>query len=116
MPIDYFGREYYNSLQPRLRHLITNTKIALLPDVGLSFSGTADEKLSDQAFNDKYGSQVLANYDLVEETEFDGEDEWLVDDDDADMLEDSGLDEDGTADSDVLMSAKQNNLAAQLSI
>jgi hypothetical protein len=57
----------------------------------------------------------LANYDLVDETEFDGEDEWLVDDD-ADMLENSGLDEDGTANSDVLMSAKQNNLAAQLLI
>ena len=119
MPIDYFDHEYYNSLQPRLRHHISNAKIALLPVVSLSFSGTADEKLTNQAFNDKYGAEVLAKYNLVDETEFDGDDEWLDDGTDADiMLEDDEYDEneDGAAEGDVLMSARQNELAAQLSI
>lgn len=76
MPIDYFDHEYFNSLQPRLWHDITNTKIALLPDINLSFSGTADEKLTDQAFNSKYGAQVLMKYNLVNEAEFDKEDKF----------------------------------------
>ena len=118
MPIDYFDHEYYNSLQPRLWHHITNAKIALLPVVSLSFSGTADEKLTDQAFDDKYGAEVLAKYNLVDETEFDGDDEWLEDDTDADMLEDDEYNEnEGSAtEGDVLMSTRQNELAAQLSI
>jgi hypothetical protein len=121
MPIDYFDHKYYNSLQPRLRYHITNAKIALLPDVSLSFSGTADEKLTDNDFNDKYGAQVLAKYNLVNDVnanDADGEDTWLVDDNDADMLEDDAyddVDEDGAAEGDVLMSARQNTLAAQLS-
>jgi hypothetical protein len=123
MPIDYFDHEYYNSLQPRLRCHITNAKIALLPDVSLSFSGTADEKLTDDNFNYKYGAQVLAKYNLVNDVndanDADGEDAWLVDDNDADMLEDDAyddnVDEDGAAEGDVLMSARQNTLAAQLS-
>jgi hypothetical protein len=113
MPIDYFDHQYYNSLQPRLRHYITNTKIALLPDVGLSFSGTADEKLTDEAFNGKYGAEVLAKYDLVNEAELDGndsDDEWLEDDE-----YDDNADEEGAAEDDVLMSARQEALAAQLS-
>jgi len=118
MPIDYFDHDYFNSLQPRLWHDITNIKIALLPDISLSFLGTADEKLTDQAFNDKYGAEVLAKYNLIDEAEFDREDEWLVDDD-ADMLEDNeyddNVDEDGAAEGDVLMSARQNSLAVQLS-
>jgi len=120
MPIDYFDHDYFNSLQPRLRHRITNAKIALLPDVDLSFSGTADEKLTDKAFNGKYGAEVLAKYNLVDEAELVGDDsgEWLVGDD-ADMLEDDeyddNLDEDGAAEDDVLMSARQESLAAQLS-
>lgn len=116
MPIDYFDHQYYNSLQPRLRHHITNTKIALLPDVSLSFLGTADEKLTDDAFNGKYGAQVLAKYNLVNETEIDEEDEWLVSDDnniDTDMLEDDEYVDNGIAEDD-MMSARQNTLAAQL--
>jgi hypothetical protein len=116
MPIDYFDHQYYNSLQPRLRHHITNAKIALLPDVSLSFSGTADEKLTDDAFNGKYGAQVLAKYNLVNETEIDEEDEWLVSDDDVDtdMLEDDEYVDNGIAAEDDMMSARQNTLAAQL--
>jgi hypothetical protein len=114
-PIDYFDHKYYNCLQPHLRHHITNAKIALLPDISLSFSGTADEKLTDQAFNSKYGAQVLAKYNLVDEDEFDGDDEWLVDDD-ADMLEDDEYDdnvnENGVDEGDVLMFARQNSLTA----
>lgn len=116
MPIDYFDHQYYNSLQPHLRHHITNAKIALLPDVSLSFSGTADEKLTDDAFNGKYGAQVLAKYNLVNETEIDEEDEWLVldDDVDTDMLEDDEYVDNGIAAEDDMMSARQNTLAAQL--
>lgn len=106
MPIDYFDHEYYNSLQPRLRHHITNTKIALLPDVNLSFSGTADEKLSDQAFNSKYGAQVLTKYNLVNEAEFDEEESEFNNNVEADMEE---------YNDDVDMSTRQNTLAAQLS-
>jgi len=122
MPIDYFDHEYYNSLQPHLRYHITNAKISLLPDVSLSFSGTADEKLTDDDFNDKYGAQVLAKYNLVNDVndtnDADGEDAWRVDDNDADMEDDAyddNVDEDGAAEGDVLMSARQNTLAAQLS-
>jgi hypothetical protein len=123
MPIDYFDHEYFNFLQPRLRHHVTNAKISLLPDVSLSFSGTADEKLTDQLFNDKYGAQVLEKYNRVDQAEFDGteddgEDEWIVDDVDTNMSEDNEYDdnEDGAAEGDVLMSARQNSVAAQLSM
>jgi len=102
MPIDYFDHEYYNSLQPRLRHDITNTKIALLPDVNLSFTGTADEKLTDQVFNSKYGAEVLMKYNLVNEAEFD-EDDVELSGVEADMEE---------YNDDVDMSTRQNTLAA----
>jgi hypothetical protein len=99
---------------------ITNSKIALLPDVNLSFSGTADEKLTDQAFNSNYGTQVLMNYNWIDESEFDEEDEWLVGDNvDADLEDNEyndDVDEDGTTEDDMLMSARQNTLAAQLSM
>jgi hypothetical protein len=110
MPIDYFDHEFYNSLQPRLRHDITNTKIALLPDINLSFTGTADEKLTDQAFNSKYGANVLMKYNLVNEVEFAEEDEFSEElGDEADM-------EEYNDDDDVDMSTRQNTLAAQLSM
>ena len=114
IPIDYFAHEYYNSLQPRLRHHITNSKIALLPDVNLSFSSTADEKLTDQDFNSKYGAQVLKKYNWVDETEFDREDEWIVDDDEADLEDNEEYDdnEEAITDDDVLMSTRQDTLAA----
>jgi hypothetical protein len=116
MPIDYFAHEYYNSLQPRLRYNITNAKISLLPDVNLSFSGTADEKLTDKTFNTKYGAEVLKKYNLVDEAKFNGEDEWLQDDD-ADVEDNEysdDLDENAATEDDVLMSTRQNTLAAQL--
>lgn len=123
MPIDYFAHEYYNLLQPCLRHQITNAKIALLPDVNLSFSGTADEKLTDKAFNTKYGAQVLMNYNLVDDADFyredDGEDEWLIDDDNADVEDNEysdDLDESGVTEDDALMSIRQKTLAAQLTM
>ena len=79
MPIDYFAPEYYNSLQPCLRHYVTNAKVSLLPDINLSFSGmAADEKLTNEAFNKKYGAQVLTKYNLPDEAEFEAEDEWLA--------------------------------------
>ena len=122
MSIDYFDHKYYNSLQPCLWCHITNAKIALLPDVSLSFSGTADKKLTNNNFNDKYGAQVLAKYSLVNDinntNDTDREDIWLVDGNDANMLKDNvydnNVDEDGTAKSNMLMSARQNTLTAQL--
>jgi hypothetical protein len=117
IPIDYFHHEYFNFLQPRLRYHVTNAKITLLPDVSLSFSGAPDERLTDQAFNNKYGTQVLEKYNLVELNgdESNMDNGWLVDDD-ANMLDDDEyMDEDGAAEGDVLMSARQNILAAQLS-
>ena len=116
MPINYFAHEYYNLLQPCLRYNIMNAKISLLPDINLSFSGTADEKLTDKAFNTKYGAEVLKKYNLVDEAEFNREDEWLQDNNA--NVEDNeysdNLDENAATEDDVLMSTRQNTLAAQL--
>jgi hypothetical protein len=113
MPIDYFDPDFFNSLQPRLRYRITNTKVALLPDVDRSFFRDADEMLSDKQFNAKFGADVLAKYQLVEEGELEdiGEDEWLVDDEDGEEEEDT---DDYDMSDDVDMSANQHSLAAQL--
>ena len=60
----------------------------------------------------------MAKYNLVNKAEFDGDDKWLVNDN-ANMLEedayDDNVDENGAAEGDVLISARQNSLAAQLS-
>lgn len=116
MPIDYFDPEFYNSLQPRLRARITNTKVALLPDIHLSFTRSADEKLADKHFNTKFAAGVLGRYQLVEVDELQGigeEDDWLEDNDDEEMSD--GKDE-YTVLEDVDMPLRQRELAAQLSI
>jgi hypothetical protein len=114
MPIDYFDPDFYNSLQPRLRHHITNTNVALLPDVNCSFLRDADETLSDKQFNAKFGADILERYRLVEEGELEDikdEGEWLADDDEDVDEEDYGYD----IDDDVDMSDRQHSLATQLS-
>jgi hypothetical protein len=115
MLIDYFDLDFYNGLQPQLRNSITNTKIAVLPDLDHSLLLGADEKLSNEQFNAKYGAGILARYRLVEEGELkaiDKEAEWLADD-----HEDVGMpSDDDTSDisNDVDMSARQRSLATQL--
>jgi hypothetical protein len=123
MPIDYFDPDFYNALQPRLRDRITNTKVAMLPDVEHSFLRSADEKLDDKQFNAKYGNDIIAKYQLVEEGEledFEGEEEWLADDDeDAEMSsgDEEDVEEDGyDIGGDVDMIAREESLAAQLSV
>jgi hypothetical protein len=119
MPINYFAPDFYNGLQPRLRDHITNTKVALLPNVTKSFLCSADERLSDKQFNVKYGEQVLARYQLMEEGELEDveEEDWLADDDkDAEMLEGDEEDMYDGVKLDVDMSDRQQSLAAQLSL
>lgn len=114
MPIDYFSPGYYNDLQPRLRSRVANIKVALLPDVNLSFRGTADERLNDTDFNAKHGERVLEKYNQVEE-DFADEEDWVVDDDDEDM-DDYEPDEDGLAEGGIEMSGRQRALGAELSV
>jgi hypothetical protein len=82
MPIDYYDPVFYNALQPRLRHRITNKQVALLPDVKCSFSHNADEKLSDEEFMLNYADSVLARYNLVDDGEFNdaNDEDWIEDD------------------------------------
>jgi len=117
MPIDYYDPDFYNSLQPRLRARITNTKVALLPDVTRSFMREADERLSDKQFSAKYGAKVLAKYQVMEEDELEVEveDDWLADDGDDEEMSDSDVEEYEVV-KDVDMSTKQQTLAAQLSV
>jgi hypothetical protein len=117
MPIDYFDPDFYNSLQPRLRHRITNAKVALLPDVNRSFFRDADEMLTDKRFNAKFSADILTRYQLVKDGDLEDaeEEEWLVDDDDGDDGDDDGDEGNYEMGDDVEMSARQHSLAAQLS-
>jgi hypothetical protein len=115
MPIDYYDPDFYNSLQPRLRARITNTKVALLPDITRSFIREADERLSDKQFSAKYGAKILAKYQVVEEDELEVEDDWLADDDDDEEMSDGDVEEYEVVE-DVDMSTRQQTLAAQLSV
>lgn len=115
-PIDYYAPDFYNGLQPRLRAQITNTNVALLPDVNRSFLRDEDELLDDQQFNTKYGAAVLARYRVVKEAELEdvGEEAaWLADDDEDQEMSDEE-DYVDIAGSDI--SAKQTALATQLSM
>jgi hypothetical protein len=68
MPIDYFDPDYFNGLQPRLRYRITNTQVALPPDIKNIFkSSSIDRKLSDKEFTEKYGAEILGKYEIVDE-------------------------------------------------
>jgi hypothetical protein len=115
MPIDYFSPDFYNSLQPRLRHCITTRKVALLPDVNRSFTRDPREKLSDAKFMEKYAGPVLARYDLVDEGEFNDADEeqWISDDEDEELVDD-GEDEEEQFDDD--LAGKRSALVACLSV
>jgi hypothetical protein len=88
MPIDYFDPDYFNGLQPRLRFRITNTQVALPPDIEAIFKSrnTVDGKLSDKDFTKKYGADILGKYELVEEGDL--ADESETDDDSGDQVDD----------------------------
>ena len=92
LPIDYYDPEFYNSLQPRIRDRIATQKISLLPNVLESFGNHTDEKLSDSAFMEKYGSEVLSRYRLDDL----GEEEWLEGDEDEKMYADGEYEEDAS--------------------
>jgi hypothetical protein len=118
MPINYFTPDFYNGLQPQLRDHIMNTKVTLLPVVTKSFLHSANERPSDKQFNAKYGEQVLARYQLVEEGELEDveEEDWLADDDeDAEMSEGDKEDMYEGVKLDADMSDRQQSLATQLS-
>lgn len=117
LPIDYFDPAFYNRLQPRLRHRVTNHTVALLPNIEESFRSTADEKLSDSRFHEKYYNSVIGRYnipledELVSESDSDdnrSDDDMSVDDEDA-------MEEDGLAQGGPELTARQNRLATSLS-
>ena len=111
LPIDYYDPDFFNSLQPRTRNHIATQKIALLPEVTLSFTGSTDEKLSDADFLAKHGPLVWIRYTLDEE-EVDCED-WIEDDD---MDTDYGSDgDDATSSVSENMGDQRNTLVARLS-
>jgi hypothetical protein len=119
MPIDYFDPDFYNGLQPQLRARITNIKVALLPDLDHSFFRNADEKLSDEQFNAKYGADVLARYRLVEEGELEDvgeEGEWLADDNEDETMSSDDAEDAYDLSDDMDMSARQRSFATELSV
>lgn len=95
MPIDYFDPTFYNRLQPRLRHSITTLQVALLPNSSQYFTRSADERLTDAQFMEKYGDAILAQYQIVAEDDLEDGDgdsglqvEDLMDQDDDDSEDD----------------------------
>ena len=81
LPIDYYSPDFFNALQPRIRSHVAIPEVALLPDVSQSFTWMADERISNDAFNKKYASTVLAKYELVDPEELgeEADDEWEMD-------------------------------------
>ncbi|KAJ2916074.1 hypothetical protein MD484_g4343, partial [Candolleomyces efflorescens] len=67
MPVDYFDPNYFNHLPPKLRAKAAVYRVALLPEVEDSFSGCADEKLTDLAFDEIYAATVAAPYQMVDD-------------------------------------------------
>ena len=81
VPVDYFDPTFFNAQGLALRKKIAIPIVALLPNVKESFSSYPDEHLSDLAFNQKYGNDILALYkfddlDNIEEAKKRGEIEW----------------------------------------
>jgi hypothetical protein len=67
MPIDYFDPDYFNGLQPCLCYRITNTQVALPPDIKNIFKSRPDQKLSDKEFTEKHGAAILGKYEIIDE-------------------------------------------------
>jgi len=64
VPVDYYDPEFFSQLQPQLCYKITNKSIVLLPDIEETFTYSQDEQLSNKAFMQKYGKDILARYKL----------------------------------------------------
>jgi hypothetical protein len=111
IPIDYFEPEFFNRLQPHLRHHIAVQKVAFLPDVGRSFTHDPDERLDDNLFMEKYGKTILAKYDLDGLDSLAAEEEWDMD---GEAVESSDDDMEDVDDTNVSLSRLQ--LAAHLSV
>ena len=79
--VDYFDSTFFNAQGLALRKKIAIPIVALFPNVKESFSSHPDEHLSDLAFNQKYGNDILALYkfddlDSIEKAKKRGEMEW----------------------------------------
>ena len=106
MPIDYFDPDYFNGLQPRLRYRITNSQVALPPDIKKIFKSRS--KLNDQDITETYGSAILAKYEVVNEEDLQAYDS--DDEDDSDGQDDlSNLDDDHNEDFNMNEGAGLNN-------
>jgi len=86
VPVDYYDPEFFSQLQPQLCHKIANKSIALLPDIEETFTYSQDEQLSDKAFMQKYGKDILARYKLDDLSNVESE-EILADKEDFDETE-----------------------------
>ncbi len=74
--------------------------------------GTTDEILSDDAFMEKFGADILGKYKLADDLEDDGEtDEKWMDDDDESMA----MYSDGDITDDFEINEQRNQLATHLS-
>lgn len=94
MPIDYYDPAFFNARQPHLRKQIASDMVVLLPNIAETFTKSADERLSFDAFQKKYAKGVLAKYRRDDLEEFDEEGDWIDDDEfDDDMATDSDFDD-----------------------
>jgi len=64
VPVNYYDPEFFSQLQSQLHHKIANKSIALIPDIEETFTYSQDKWLSDKAFMQKYGEEILARYKL----------------------------------------------------
>jgi len=86
VPVDYYDPEFFSQLQPQLCCKIANKSIALFPDIEKTFIYSQDEWLSDKAFMQKYGEEILARYKLNDLSDIESE-EISVDEKDFDEME-----------------------------
>ena len=107
LPINCYDPDFFNAQQPCTRNRIAIPKIALLPDVTRSFTGEADERLSDEKFMGKYGEAVLSRYNLDDLDAFGDEEDWIEDNDE--------MDEDYEGEEDPESTGQRTNLVVRLS-
>ena len=96
MPIDYYEPAFFGSLSMLVKQRAANAnRIAFPCDIREILCGprSANEKLSDTGLFKKFGSQVLALYNLADEDEGDYEEDRAEEED----LEDSGDEDDDDA-------------------
>jgi len=86
VPINYYDPEFFSQLQPQLRHKIANKSIVLFSGIEETFTYSQDEQLSDKAFMQKYGEDILAKYKLDDLSNVESE-EISADEEDFDETE-----------------------------